>query len=190
MPRRRFEEEEIQASLLPVMNIMFLLIPALLQAMEYATMASINVAPPRFSATRTEVNPDDKPRDKPLNLKVFVMEDGFRVSADNQQDGAEPGKAVDSNLPTIPLARPGTPLNDFDRYDYAALEQKVRLYKDLYPNETMVTISAESKIPMQTMVTTMEALAGRDCRISKALRGEAVPDNCYFWQPIMEGGAG
>jgi len=126
----------------------------------------------------------------PLNLKVFVMEDGFRVSADGQQDGAEAGKATDSKAPTIPLARPGTPLNDFDRYDYAALEQRVKLYKDLYPNETMVTISAESKIPMQTMVTTMEALAGRDCRISKALRGEAVPDNCYFWQPIMEGGAG
>jgi hypothetical protein len=53
-----------------------------------------------------------------------------------------------------------------------------------------VTISAESKIPMQTMVLTMDALAGRNCKIGKALKGEAIPDDCYFWQPIMEGGAG
>ena len=43
MPRKKMEEEEIQANLLPVMNIMFLLIPALLMAMEFASMASKTV---------------------------------------------------------------------------------------------------------------------------------------------------
>ena len=33
MPRKKLEEEEIVANLRPVMNIMFLLIPALLLAM-------------------------------------------------------------------------------------------------------------------------------------------------------------
>ena len=50
MARKKFEEEEIEANLLPVMNVMFLMIPALLMAMEFAQMASINVSPPKFAA--------------------------------------------------------------------------------------------------------------------------------------------
>jgi len=81
-------------------------------------------------------------------------------------------------------------LNDYDRYDYAALEASVKKYKSLFPNESIVTLSAESKIPMQSMINTMDALAGRTCKIGKALKGEGVPEDCYFWQPVVEGGAG
>ncbi|MBZ5710186.1 ExbD/TolR family protein [Nannocystis pusilla] len=188
--RSKFQEQEIAADLLPVMNVMFLMIPLLLAAMEYASMSSINVSPPRFSAARAEEKQDDSPKDKPLNFKVIVLEDGFRLSADGQQDGAEAGKASDSGAPTIPLARPGTPLDDYARYDYAALEQRAKSYKDLFPNETTVTISAEANVPMQALIHTMDALAGRECKLARALKGEAIPANCYFWQPIVEGGAG
>ncbi|PCC74197.1 Biopolymer transport protein ExbD/TolR [Nannocystis exedens] len=188
--RAKFVEEEIVADLLPVMNVMFLLVPLLLQAMEFATMASVNVAPPRFTAERSEAKQEDSPQDKPLNLKVIVLEDGFRISADGQQDGAEAGKGTDSKAPTIPLAKPGTPLTDYDRYDYGALEQKAKSYKDLFPNETTVTISAEGNVPMQALISTMDALAGRTCKLGRALKGENIPADCYFWQPIVEGGAG
>lgn len=188
--RKKFEGVEIEADLLPVMNVMFLLIPLLLSVMEYASMSSINVSPPRFSAASAETKPDDAPQDKPLNLKVMVLEDGFRISADAQQDGAEAGKATDSKAPTIPLARPGTPLGDYSRYDYAALEERVKRYKQAFPHETTVTISAESNIPMQTIIDTMDTLAGRDCKLSRALKGEEVPANCYFWRPVVEAGAG
>jgi biopolymer transport protein ExbD len=190
MARKKYKEEEIVANLLPVMNIMFLLIPALLLAMEFASMASINVSPPKFSAAPAEAKEEKKDDKKPLNLKVFVMEDGFRVSADGQQEGAEAGKAQDSKAPTIGLAKPGTQLTDYDRYDYAALEAKAKGYKALFPTEAVVTVSAEANIPMQVMITTMDALAGRTCKIGKALKGEAIPEDCYFWQPIVEGGAG
>jgi hypothetical protein len=189
MPRKKFEEEEVQANLLPVMNIMFLLIPALLMAMEFASMAAINVSPPKFAVSAEQKEPEEK-KEKPLNLKVFVMEDGYRVSADGQQEGAEAGKATDSKAPTIPLAKAGAPLNDYERYDYNALEAAAKKYKSLFPNEVVVTVSAEAKIPMQAMIYTMDALSGRTCKIGKALKGEKVPDDCYFWQPIVEGGAG
>jgi biopolymer transport protein ExbD len=190
MPRRKFEEEEIEANLLPVMNIMFLLIPALLMAMEFASMASINVSPPKFAAAATPKEEEPEKDKKPLNLKVFVMEDGFRVSADGQQEGAEAGNTQDSKAPTIGLAKAGAPLNDYERYDYKALEEKAKSYKALFPNETVVTISAEANIPMQSIIMTMDAVAGRTCKIGKALKGEKIPDDCYFWQPILEGGAG
>ncbi len=190
MAKKKYEEEEIVADLLPVLNIMFLLIPALLLAMEFASMASINVSPPKFSNTPSEPKPLEEKKEKPLNLKVFVMEDGYRVSADGQQEGAEAGKATDSKAPTIPLAKAGAPLNDWDRYDYAALEASAQKYKSLFPNETIVTLSAESKVPMQALIFTMDALAGRTCKLGKAMKGEKVPDDCYFWQPVVEGGAG
>jgi biopolymer transport protein ExbD len=186
--KKKFEEEEVEANLLPVMNVMFLMIPALLMAMEFAQMASINVSPPKFAAAAQQKE-QEKKDEKPLNLKVFVMEDGFRVSADGQQEGAEAGKSQDSKAPTIGLAKQGAPLNDYERYDYAQLEAKAKHYKSLFPNEVLVTISAEANIPMQSIIMTMDALAGRTCKIAKALKGEKIPDDCLFWQPVVEGGA-
>lgn len=186
---RKFEEEEIEANLLPVMNIMLLLIPALLLAMEVARMAAIAVSPPKFAATADQKQEENK--DKPLNLKVFIMEDGYRVSASGQQAGADAGKAADSNSPTIALAKPGTGLEDFERYDYALLGAEARKYKDLFPHETVVTISAENSIPMQALIQTMDALRGFDCRLIGAVNaGEEVPPECMFWQAIVEAGAG
>jgi len=190
--RKKNEEAEIEANLLPVMNIMFLLIPALLMAMEFASMAAINVSPPKFSAAPSEAPPEEKKDEqKPLDLKVFIMEDGYRVEASGQQEGAEAGKAADSSKPTIGLAKAGAALDDFERYDYDALEAKAKEYKKLFPNDVTVKISAEANIPMQALITTMDALAGRTCKIGKFMKGtEDIPADCYFWQPIIEGGAG
>lgn len=186
---RKFEEEEIEANLLPVMNIMLLLIPALLLAMEVARMAAIAVSPPKFAATADQKQ--EEKQDKPLNLKVFIMEDGYRVSASGQQAGADAGKAADSNSPTIALAKPGTALDDFERYNYAQLGAEARKYKDLFPHETVVTISAENSIPMQVLIGTMDALRGMECKLIGAVNaGEEIPPECMFWQAVVEAGAG
>lgn len=179
-----------ETNLLPVMNIMFLLIPALLLAMEVASMAAIAVSPPKFSAAPSKEQ-DKKDEKKPLQLKVFIMEDGFRVSAAGQQEGADAGKSADSARPTIMLKKPGAPLEDFERYDYDALQAKAKEYKAAAPHEAVVTISAENSIPMQVLVTTMDAMRGFDCRLVTAIQGgEEVPAECLFWQPIVEAGAG
>ena len=188
--RKKEEEAEVEANLLPVMNIMFLLIPALLLAMEIAAMAAINVSPPKFAASANQKKTDKK-EEKPLDLKVFIMEDGYRVSASGQQEGADAGKSADSKRPTIPLAKAGADLEDYERYDYAALEAKAKEYKSLFPNDVTVKISAEANIPMQVVVSSMDALAGTTCKIGKTIKsGEQPPEDCYFWQPIVEAGAG
>ena len=183
------DDAEVEANLLPVMNVMFLLIPALLLAMEVARFAAVTVTPPKFAAQADEKK-EEKKEEKPLNLKVFILEDGYRVSAQGQQQGAEAGKAADSNKPTIPLAKAGAPLDDYERYDYAALEAEAAKYKSLFSHETVVTISAENSIPMQVLIHTMDALRGKDCRLLKAMQGEEIPPECYFWQAVVEAGAG
>jgi hypothetical protein len=187
--KKKYKEEEVEANLLPVMNIMFLLIPALLLAMEVASFAAVNVSPPKFAA-QADQKKEDKKEEEPLNLKVFIMEDGYRVSAQGQQQGADAGKSADSTKPTIPLAKPGTELTEFTRYDYVKLEAEAKKYKQLFPHETVVTLSAENSIPMQVLITTMDALRGTDCKLLKAMQGEELPPECYFWQPIVEAGAG
>lgn len=187
-----------EANVLPVMNIMFLLIPALLLAMEVASMAAISVSPPKFSAAPSEKKEQDKEDKKQLKLKVFVMEDGFRVSAADQQEGAEAGKAADSNAPTIPLMRDKDGCQQIENdlfgttrsgcYDFEALEAKAKEYKAGFPHESIVTLSAENTIPMQILINTMDAMRGTECKLMT--EGEELPPECYFFQPIVEAGAG
>lgn len=187
--RKKMDEAEVEANLIPVMNVMFLLIPALLLAMEVARFAAVNVSPPKFAA-QADQKKEKEDKEKPLNLKVFIMDDGYRVSASGQQQGAEAGKSADSGKPTIPLAKAGAPIDDFDRYDYAKLEAEAAKYKSLFAHETVVTVSAENSIPMQVLINTMDALRGSECKLLKAMSGEEVPPECYFWQTIVEAGAG
>jgi biopolymer transport protein ExbD len=197
---RKTKSEDLkveEANVLPVMNIMFLLIPALLLAMEVASMAAITVMPPKFAAAPSKEPPDPKKPEKALKLKVFVMEDGFRISAGDQQEGAEAGKATDSNAPTLPLKRDADGCQEEEKtwfgtersgcYDFAQLEAKAKEYKTNFPNETVVTISAENTIPMQIIINTMDSLRGTECKLMDT---EEIPPECYFFNTIMEAGAG
>jgi biopolymer transport protein ExbD len=192
MPRARKNNEVKveEANVLPVMNIMFLLIPALLLAMEVASMAAIAVSPPKFAAAPSDKKEEEKKEEKPLQFKVFILEDGFRVTTAAQQEGAEAGKAQDSSGPSIPLAKPGADLTDYDRYDYVALEAKARELKAKAKMETVVTISAENSIPMAVLVKTMDAVRGTECKLLMVSEDEPVPEECLFFQPIVEAGAG
>lgn len=192
MPRARKNQEEAveEANILPVMNIMFLLIPALLLAMEVASLAAIAVSPPKFAAAPSDKKEEEKKEEKPLKFKVFILEDGYRVSTAAQQEGAEAGQAQDSSGPSIPLAKPSAPLDDYERYDYAALEAKAKELKQKAKHETVVTISAENNIPMQVLINTMDSLRGSDCKLLMLKEDEPMPEECLFFQPIIEAGAG
>jgi biopolymer transport protein ExbD len=191
MPRvRKNEEVEVEeANVLPVMNIMFLLIPALLLAMEVASLAAVAVSPPKFAAAPSDKKEEEKKEEKPLQFKVFILDDGFRVTTAQQQEGAEAGQSQDSSGPSIPLAKPGADIKEYDRYDYKALEDKARELKAKAKHETVVTISAENNIPMQVLVSTMDAVRGSDCKLLMA-KDEEIPEECLFYQPIVEAGAG
>lgn len=155
---------EITADLLPVLNIMFLLIPALLLAMEFASMASISVAPPRTcadcSTERTTVR-------EPFKLAVQIRADGFKTTVNGEPVGED-----------IPLREGG--------HDYAALTATAKQLKVAHPDDVEVTISAESEVRLQTLVHTMDALRGEDCSLGNSQRlGEAPPASCLFWQPVI-----
>ena len=150
------------------------------------------MSPPKFAAAPSDKKEEEKKEEKPLKFKVFILEDGYRVTHAGQQEGADAGKAQDSKKPSIPLAKPGADMTDYERYDYPALEAQAKELKSSHPSEMIVTISAENSIPMQVLINTMDAVRGTECKLLSFQSGkdEDPPPECLFWQPIVEAGAG
>ena len=144
--------------MLPVMNIMFLLIPALLLSMEVASLAAITVTPPQFT-----ISPDKDPSDPPkpaTSLRIRVVEDGFEIELKGARDAdsPDPGQAG----PSIPLARASTGKHDPSAWDYAALEARVDQLRPLLEEGSSLEISAEPQIVMQVLVNTIDAAQDRE----------------------------
>lgn len=159
----REPDEPVQADLLPVMNVMFLLIPALLLAMEFASMAQIAVRPPGAAAHRS---PDPIEVPKPaLEFKVQIARDGFSA-------GPERGQSTQ-----IPLAS--------GEHDFAALARYARDLKAAYPDEAAVTVTAEGDVSMDLLVRTLDVLRGDQCKLAGYARGEAPGPDCLFWSPLI-----
>ncbi|MFO7561210.1 MAG: biopolymer transporter ExbD [Enhygromyxa sp.] len=186
-PREQRDESSTgDANVLPVMNIMFLLIPALLLAMETASMAGVAISPPHSRSEPSE--PSEPPQERPLELAVSIASDGFRVAHAAVQVEAEAGAGIDSASPSIPLARPEAPLGDYDRYNYAALEQLAHDFKRKHPHETVVGVSAENDIPAQVLINTLDALRGSDCKLGQVGAEQPSPDDCLFFRPVVTAG--
>ncbi|EDM77086.1 hypothetical protein PPSIR1_19624 [Plesiocystis pacifica SIR-1] len=185
--RRTFSEEPKvgEANVLPVMNIMFLLIPALLLAMEVASMASVAVSPPKLCGAGCSDSENTEEPKKALNLKVVIRSDGYTLKYAGTEDGKQ---AAESDGPSIGLERPNAPADDYDRYDYAALEARAAEFIEAYPHETRVTVTAESDIPAQVLISTMDALRGTDCKMAGFAAGDERREGCYFYEPVVEAG--
>jgi biopolymer transport protein ExbD len=163
--RTNVGDETVQADLLPVMNIMFLLIPALLLAMEFASMAAISVSPPKMCASCGEPDPD-KPVVKPLAFKVMIRSDGFVASTQG------------ANMPEIPLKS--------GELDYDALASTSRTLKSAHPDEVSVTVSAEGDVPMDKLIRTLDTLRGDGCKLAPVAQGEQPGAQCMFFSPVIE----
>ena len=161
--KRREASSSMDSALLPIMNIMLLMIPALLLAMEVARLAAIAVVPPRVGpgVESDTTTPPEAP------LRVFVAEDGFVVAV-----GEAPGERIPLANPT---AAPGQP----EGYDFAALEARARRIKDVHPTGHL-QLDAEGSIPLQTLVATMDSLRGSDCRLSELRADEAPGPECLY----------
>lgn len=166
------QEGEVEANLLPVMNVMFLLIPALLLAMEVAPFAAVTVQAPKFSSLTSA--PSQDPPKELLRLRVVVREDGFSA---RYGSSPESERKID-----IPLGADG-------KHDFAALEGHAAELKALFPDDPVVNLTAENGIEYGTLVHSMDALRGRECSLAGAFMGESVPAECYFWSVVVESGA-
>ncbi len=144
-----------ETATLPVLNIMFLLIPTLLLAMEVASMAAMQVSPPLICGGCRAEDANDEPDNRPRTLKVMILADGFRVEAAGAGQGSQ--TQGDQRQSTLPLARPHAPANDYERWDYLALAELTTELRPTLAEGATLEISAEGHIPMQVLVSTIDA---------------------------------
>jgi biopolymer transport protein ExbD len=168
---RKRDEADVEANLIPIMSCMFLLIPALLLAMEVAPFTSVPVQAPKFCDL---ADPAEQPTQEPLRLRVVVRQDGFTA---RYGSSPESERSID-----IPLGADG-------RHDYAALEDRAAELKARFPEDAAVTVTAENSIEFSTLVQSLDALRGQECSLAGAFLGESEPAGCYFWSVTVEAGA-
>ena len=166
--RTKQKEGPVEANLIPVLSCMFLLIPALLLAMEVANWGSVTVTPPRHSVDADPGQPTDNER---LRFSVMVRSDGFLAKVGARGSSDEAATEI--------------PLHATD-HDYGALETLAANLKAQHPNWPQVSLSAEGDIPLSTLVKTMDALRGHECSLSAAYAQEADSDQCLFWEVVVE----
>ncbi|MCR9163320.1 MAG: ExbD/TolR family protein [Nannocystaceae bacterium] len=156
MPKKkRVTIPPLQVDLIPVLSCMFLLVPALLLAMEAANWASVPVSPPRFTQEALGQPSPDEPR----ALRVEVREDGYALSL-----GPCPTCAPDQVVA----------LRGEDGLD--GLREVARGIKASHPGVEQVYLSAEASISLQTLVETMDVLRGDTC----SLAPDSTRAGCLF----------
>ena len=162
--RNKPQEAQTEASLIPIMSCMFLLIPALLLAMEVARHAEVPVSVPNFTHEGTSRSPHE-PQPK---LTVRISNDGFST--------AQGSASAEVDIPT----------GDGGEHDFDALEAKALQVHAAIPDRDTVHLSAENDVPFETVIRTMDALRGRDCSLQAVARGENAPETCAFWNVVIE----
>jgi len=110
----------------------------------------------------------------PIKLRVFVMEDGFRVTTGSDDSG--------SLRPTILAADPTLPLEDLGRWDFAALAAALSAEEKRNPGAAL-KLSAENRVPVATLISAIDAARGPDCTPAHKAR-------CRFSEIVIEAGAG
>lgn len=149
--KAEFVEEGGELDLVPIMNCVMCLIPVVLAGSAQVTIGVINVNPPKFGAAApSQAEENDT---KPLNLTLAIGNDGFRLTASGADITPDVGVPSDPAAPLIPKKD--------DHYDYVELYNKLVKVKNSNPNESLLTITAESDIPFKYIASVMDVARSR-----------------------------
>jgi biopolymer transport protein TolR len=149
--RVRDREEGGELNIVPYLDILMNLIMFMLLSITgLSAYGILNVNAPNYGGQTTQVTDEgDKPK---LLLTVLISKAGFYVAATGgvvgqQQSQGDPAGAP----PSIPKKADGT-------YDYTALTENMVNVKKEFPSESKVIVGAESDIPYEVLVQTMDAI--------------------------------
>ena len=101
--RRNFKEEGMELNLVPMMNLVSILIPALLISAAFIEISVINVAAPAIGSAPEQEQQQDKPDKPPLNLTVTITDKGYTVAGSGGVLGGEQAAGEEQSGPTIPI---------------------------------------------------------------------------------------
>jgi biopolymer transport protein TolR len=158
--RRKLRPAEHEAAgelnIVPYLDILMNLIIFMLMSITgLAAFGILNVNAPSYGGPSAGMSQDD-PSKPPLLLSVLISKKGFFVAGTGAVLGqagaqAEPAAATGEGEPTIPTRADGS-------YDYATLNAQMVAIKREFEHETKVILGAESDVPYEILIQTMDAV--------------------------------
>lgn len=155
--RRTAKEEPL--NLIPVMNLVTILIPFLLMAAEFVSLAVIDSTLPAIGQPTPPDPNQDPDEEPPLSLSLAVTGKGLLVLGADKvlfPDGAPEVAEGEEAPPTIPCSSGGV-CTSVDDYNWAELTRLLSKIKDAYPDDENVIIVPDTKIRYEVIVATMDA---------------------------------
>ncbi len=143
------EEDEVgELNVVPYLDVLMNLIMFVLMSITgLASFGILNVSAPASESApaTTQEQASNRPS---LLLTVMITDRGFVVATTGTVLEGQPGE---KGGPTIPKKADGS-------YDYAALSAALVKIKQAVPEETRAFVGAESAIPYEALISTMDAL--------------------------------
>ena len=168
MPRRKskFTESAEDLNLIPIMNLVLVLIPAVLFQTQLVKIGMVNVSAPKIGPSAPQKNPDT-PETKPLGLTVALSkEKGFLLKATGGDlfDLLGITKVGDEPSVQIPLitdkyleqSKDGDKEVDVKTYNYPQLYSYLNTLKELYKDEKLLTLTADPDLEFKHLIRTMD----------------------------------
>ncbi len=147
-------------NLVPIMNLVVCLIPIILYGTVLVKVGVVNVNAPKFGMGKATPSDDEE---KPLNLTLGIEETGFRLKAGgadiNQLLGVDPTAAAAAPADPSAMPAPGVLIpKKGDTYDYVELYNKLVVIKKAKPDESIINLTADSKIHYDHIIKSMDAI--------------------------------
>lgn len=213
----RFEDEEVELNLAPIMNLVMILIPLLLLSVVFEQMGVINVSAPKLAVGPE--NPDTTPPEKPpLQLTVAISFTGFTIAGEGSvlgpisgcpEGGAtvcvKSGTNVQAKLSEVRDLRarfdaaPSKANRAFINESDAKLQEAIAMYdwrqlynmlvdiKKKFPDETVVNVAADATIPFEIVVKAMDVVR---FKLEGGTDGRFESDKDFQLATYKESGAG
>jgi biopolymer transport protein ExbD len=149
--RRSVESLEMDLDIRPVMNLMVVLIPLLLQGAEWVKLGAIEInAPPTKSGGSGDQNQQDKKEEeKKIGLKLAVTQNGITIANASVILDSEEGDG-----PTVPIKDDG--MYDFDVLREKLIEVKKAIKGKGYKDENRAVITAAKEIEYKNIVEVID----------------------------------
>lgn len=152
--RRSGREPFPEPDTLPLMNVILMLILAMMTMSALLPLGFLSSEAQKLSSGLGAGAIPEKEEKKPLNLIVFITNDGFNISI---YGDVKMGEVVSNNpssrLPLVPLITLPDGSKD---YDYQGLENKLVEYKQLDKDEQLMVITADPEVKFDVVVQTMD----------------------------------
>ena len=145
--KRSADAEEL--NLVPIMNLVTILIPFLLMASAFASLAAIDSTLPAIGPP-TEAKETEE--EEKLNLSIAITDKGFTIMG---SDAVLKSDTEGEKGPTLACKREGCPTPD--AYDVKALAEMLSDIKDRWEKEDTVILVPEGQIAYEVLILVMDA---------------------------------